>query len=328
MLKTSIGSLPFNNIERAVDVVFEFCPDVPFWPQLPRRSFYEDFYIQSLENLPSLVIDESSCAAYMDTRRTEGVEQFYEDVSAGNFEPYRISDRAGPGLFRLLERVHEIESRVRFIKVQLTGPFTIGLGIKDEKGRSIIHDAAFFDIIKKGLNLKARWLISTIKVQYPGIPIILFFDEPAMVSIGSAFVNVDKQVVTTSINEAIDGLDATIGVHCCGNTDWPVLFATGVDLINYDASAFMETIFYYRKELTEFLNRGGRIAPGIVPTLPDAIDRTTTDVLRSQWGKLQRHLVEAGCDPGDEEILVTTACGLGTIDESHTMKTLELLRSL
>ena len=91
VMVTGIGSLPFTDVDRALDVVFASCPEAPFWPQLPRRSFIENMYVQSLEGLPGLVIDEKNGTVYVDTRRTDGIEQFYEDVSGGNVGAFRLS---------------------------------------------------------------------------------------------------------------------------------------------------------------------------------------------------------------------------------------------
>ena len=31
--------------------------DIPFWPQLPRLSYYEDMYVQASEHFPGIVLD-------------------------------------------------------------------------------------------------------------------------------------------------------------------------------------------------------------------------------------------------------------------------------
>ena len=152
---TGIGSVPFTEVDRAIDHVFTACRQAPFWPQLARRSFLEDMYVQFLEGVPSVVIDEQNERVYVDTGSTDGIERFYEDVASRNLEAFAISEAAAPGLYRLLERLPEIRDEVRIIKGHLTGPFTLGLGLKDEKGQPIIYNSAYFDIIKKALHMKA-----------------------------------------------------------------------------------------------------------------------------------------------------------------------------
>ena len=55
---------------------------------------------------------------------------------------------------------------------------------------------------------------------------------------------------------AIDGGVAAIhqegalaGLHCCGNTDWSLVLATGVDVINFDAWEFAQGLSVYPAEL-------------------------------------------------------------------------------
>jgi methionine synthase II (cobalamin-independent) len=327
MLITSIGSLPFTNVDEAIDLVFSCCPEIPFWPQLPKRSFYEGMYAQCLENVPSVVMNEAEGTVYVDTGSTEGIEQFYEDVQAADTDRFAISENAAPGFYRLLERLGEVSGRATFVKTQLSGPFTLGMGLKDGEGKPIIYDAAYFDIIKKALHMKAEWMIKTIRKAHPDKGIILFFDEPAMVSFGSAFVAVSKEDVVDLFREVAGSLDATVGVHCCGNTDWSVLLNAGVDMINYDAFNFMETLFYFRDELASFLARGGRIAPGIVPSSGDELRGTTAEELVERWSHFC-DLADRVATVGQEEVVVTTACGLGSLDEQEARRALSLLREL
>jgi methionine synthase II (cobalamin-independent) len=326
MLTTSIGSLPFIDVTQALDAVFEFCPRMPFWPQLPKRSFYERMYVQCLEGIPSVVVDEQTETMYVDTRKTEGLERFYEDVHDRKVSAFSISDRAAPGLYGLLDRLPYLGGSLEAVKVQLVGPFTLGMGLKDENGKPIMYDAAFFDVIKKALRMKAEWLINAVRTVCPEKQVVLFFDEPGMTSFGSAFVAVSQDDATRLFNETCEGLDATVGIHCCGNTDWPVLLKSEVDLINYDAFGYMETLFYFGENLTSFLLRGGEIAPGIVPSTSEALADADADQMSDNWQKYRRLFEETGQSRRRE--IVTTACGLGSLTEAEAKKALRLLRRL
>ncbi len=52
---TAMGMMPHTDIERALEVVLSL--DIPFWPQLPKISYFEDMYVQALENFPGARID-------------------------------------------------------------------------------------------------------------------------------------------------------------------------------------------------------------------------------------------------------------------------------
>jgi hypothetical protein len=274
--------------------------------------------------VPSVIIDEQGERVYVDTASTSGIERFYEDVATRNLEAFRVSEAAAPGLYRLLERLPEIKDDVQIIKGQLTGPFTIGLGLKDEKGQPVIYNSAYFDIIKKALHMKAAWMISFIKSRFPEKEVMIFFDEPFMVSFGSAYVSIAKSDVVSLMNEVLTGLGVRRGVHCCGNTDWSVLFSVDADIINYDAFNFLETIFYFKDELAAFLKRGGAISPGIVPS-SEAVQSCSVEDLVGLWHKFGDSV--KAIDPGTKwrEWFVTPSCGVGSLSPQIAEKVFQLL---
>jgi methionine synthase II (cobalamin-independent) len=323
---TAIGSLPFVNVDEAIDNIFSSCSEVPFWPQLPKRSFLEDMYVQFLEQVPSVIIDEQKERVHVDTTSTSGVERFYEDVATSNLEAFCVSEAAAPGLYRLVERLPEIKDTVKIIKGQLTGPFTVGLGLKDEKGQPVIYNSAYFDIIKKALHMKAAWMITFIKSRFPEKEVVLFFDEPFMVSFGSAFVSIAKSDVVSLMNEVLAGLGVKRGVHCCGNTDWSVLFRVDTDIINYDACNFLETIFYFKDELAEFLRRGGAISPGIVPSSEAVLSSSLEDMV-GLWHKFGESVETIQTGAKWREWFVTPSCGVGSLSQHAAKRVLELLAS-
>lgn len=323
LMITGIGSLPFVDVDQAIDLIFSTCCEVPFWPQLPKRAFMEGMYAQFLEGVPGVVFDPQGESVYIDTEDTRGVERFYEDFYEGRMDPFRITEGTAPGLYRLVERLPELGDQVKVIKGHVTGPFTIGLGIKDRQGKAIIYDASYFDMIKKALHMKARWTISLFRDRFPDKDVIIFFDEPYMVSFGSAYVSVSKEDVVGLMNEVLDGLDARRGIHCCGNTDWSVLFDVHTDIINYDAVEYMDTIFYYKTELEKFFKRGGTIAPGIVPSSEQAL-AVSSEQVRGWWRRFLE-LVSAVESPTGREYLFTPSCGLGTVSPEVAERAFRLL---
>jgi methionine synthase II (cobalamin-independent) len=282
-------------------------------------------YSTFIEGVPSVVTDKNNETAYINTEDTSGIEQFYENVFNESLEAFRISEKAAPGFYRFLERLKEIESGVKFIKGQLTGPFSMGLGLKDEKGKPIIYNFGYFDIIKKALNMKAKWMVAAIKKLYPEKEIIIFFDEPYLVSFGSAYVSISKNETISLIDEVISGVNAKRGIHCCGNTDWSVLLNTGIDIINYDAFNFLETIFYYKEELVKFFERGGWISPGIVPSSEEVL-KTTRDDIQGILAKFNTLTDTLGLIRKPREYLITTSCGLGSLSAEEARRAMELLK--
>jgi methionine synthase II (cobalamin-independent) len=320
---TGIGSFPFTDADEAIDLIFRTSAKIPFWPQLPQRSHLENMFTTFLEGVPCVVADDATGSVYVDTGRTEGIERFYENFFAGNIEALGISRKVAPGFYRFLERLGEIKDDVVRIKGQLTGPFSMGLGLRDETGKAVIYNPAFFDIVKKALHLKARWMISMMRDALPDKEIIIFFDEPHMVSFGSAYVSISREDAILLFNEVFTGIGARRGVHCCGNTDWSVLFNTVVDIVNYDAFNFLDTIFYYPEDLKRFIGRGGWMAPGFVPSSDEVLTFSEDQVLgllrKYRTGMLRTGIENAG------EPLITTSCGVGSLRVEVARRAMELL---
>jgi methionine synthase II (cobalamin-independent) len=323
---TGIGSFPFTSVDETIDLIFSTCKGIPFWPQLPKRSLLENMYTTFLEGVPCIVSDEEKNTIFMDTEGTDGIEEFYENVASDNVGAFAVSERYAPGFYRFLERLREIEDGLQFIKCQVTGPFSMGLGLKDEKDKPVIYNFAFYDIIKKALHMKAKWMIKTIQSAYPGVDIIIFFDEPYMVSFGSAYISIPREEVIASLNEVVEDLPARRGIHVCGNTDWSVPFQSDIDIVNYDAFSYLDTVFYFNEDLKEFLDRGGWIAPGVVPSSPEVMQETP-DTVRDRAASFVEKIASVTA-PDMDSILFTTSCGLGSLTEEEARRAMELLRQI
>jgi methionine synthase II (cobalamin-independent) len=284
-------------------------------------------YTTFLDGVPCIGFDESKGSVYMDTRKTDGIEEFYDNYYNENVDAFAISSESAPGFYRFLERLGEVKSGAKYIKGQLTGPFSMGLGLPDEEGKPVIYNFAYFDIIKKALQMKAKWMLGQIQKEVPGKDLIIFFDEPYMVSFGSAYVSIGKEEATALFDEVTGGLNAKRGVHCCGNTDWSVLFSTTIDIVNYDAFSFLDTIFYFKEDLLKFLGRGGSICPGIVPSSEKVLEVSLKDI-RALWDDFVAQMEGIGVDARGKEWLYTTSCGLGSLGTRETESAMKLLGEL
>ena len=55
LLTTAMAVMPHTDVRRALDAALSL--DIPFWPQLPNYSYYEDMYIQASEHFPGICLD-------------------------------------------------------------------------------------------------------------------------------------------------------------------------------------------------------------------------------------------------------------------------------
>ncbi len=326
---TGVGSLPFTDSKRACDIVFEHFSRIPFWPQLPKRSYLENMYVQYSESMPGIVLDEKSRTMHVDmSKAASGIEEAYGRYADEDVEFFRISEGRAKGFYGFLDALKRKSPRVKCVKGQITGPISYALTVTDEKKRPLIYEKDLFEIVTKVLAMKARWQIRRLKEYHENV--IIFIDEPYLVSIGSSFVNVNIAEAVRMLDEVIDSIrkdGAVVGVHCCGNTDWSLLLKRKIDILSFDAYTFMKEFFLYAQEIKEFLKRGGTLAWGIVPT-SDAADREDEESLVDRLKKGIQTLLDKGIDKKSLHSLITPSCGLGSLEESRAKKILAMTTAL
>ena len=339
-LATAIGSLPYSDPAQAVDLVLASIPDAPIWPQLPRLGINEQMEIQYSEGIPGVVIDRVKGRMFLDTSSdySEAFAAFYEAYmaatesgGAGDFSPLAISPAFSQGIYALENRLKAEGKKRPFVKVQTTGPCSFSLTIVDENKRAIFYNEEFRDVIVKALAMKCRWQIQ--KFRPFGEQIICFIDEPILSAFGSStYVSVQRTDVVACLKEVVDAVHAEgglAGVHCCGNTEWSILVDAGVDIMNFDAFGYGETIAMYPEAIKAHLDRGGALAWGIVPTSP-AIREQTVPSLTARLDQLMDHLAAQGIDRGMivEQAMITPSCGTGSMEVADAEKVFRTLHDL
>lgn len=327
-LATGIGSLPLVDPQKAVDLILRYLPRAPFWPQLPKINNREGMVAQFSENLPGLKIDDRGLHFASQDKEKE-LELFYEKFIAQDLNYFKISPDFALGLHAFYQRLNNTDlSAVEFIKCQVTGPFTFCFGINDSDGKAIFHDEVLKQAMINGLIMKALWQLDLFKKF--GKKMIMFFDEPFLTGVGSAYTPIDRRDVIeifSEISASLKDQGCLIGVHCCGNTDWSMLTdCSGIDIINFDAFEFQERFVLYADNLNSFLKRGGIICWGIVPT-QGYNSSLTPDNLGQKLKSGLDLLIKKGIDRNLllERLLISPACGLGTLDDRKAEGILSLL---
>jgi hypothetical protein len=103
-------------------------------------------------------------------------------------------------------------------------------------------------------------------------------------------------------------------MHCCGNTEWTIPIDAGVDIVNFDAYGFGDSLGLYPAPVQEFLKNGGVLAWGIVPT-SEKIDQETTESLGQRFEDMLAAYSAKGInrDLLIARTLVTPSCGTGSV---------------
>ena len=338
-LATAVGSLPHDNPENALDLIFKNLPEFPVWPQLSHVNPKEDMIIQYTQEIPGIVYDKDENCWYMDQNSDEfyeKLEEFYIDyeniVNEKQFDlldKYGISGEFSSAFPVFLDKLKNNTSIA--VKGQITGPFTYGTSILDREKRCAFYDETSRDILIKGLTLKGLWQIKKFREAAPNSIPVIFMDEPSISQYGSsAFITISKEDITGSISEIASILKengAVVGVHCCGKTDWSLVTESNVDILNFDALNFAQSLGLYSREIEAFLNKGGYIAWGVVPTLDEeALKTATLDGLIEQFNIAKSFLINKGINEDliNKSSIITPTCGAGSLSVELATKALEL----
>ena len=332
---TVIGSFPHLEPEPLCQQLLQNL-SLPAWPQLPRRSFKENMYVQYSARLPGIRLDEQDEKVYFDTSNdlAEELEAFYAPIVEEDVQAFALPEARAAGYYAMRELL--ARHKPAQVKGQVTGPLSLGLTVTDHNLRASLYDANLADAIVKNSAFCARWQVRDLKQVAPEV--LLFVDEPYMASFGSAYIQISREQVIEMLDEvflAIQQEGGRAGVHCCGNTDWPVLMATRVDVLNLDAVSHLESLALYPAELLAFLERGGQVAWGIVPNTEAALE-TAAATIQDELARGLNSIAERARNMDLpltvnrllEQSLLTPACGLGSSSEKVAERVLDLLSRL
>ena len=327
LLPTNIGSVPVADAGEACAITVKYLRDVPAWPQLPKRSFLENMYVQYSEGFPGIIVENESERIWVNR---EGdldtpLEALYSAYLENDFNKYSISREYAAGLHAFLE----LDISPRAVKGQVTGPVSWGLTVTDAGRRSVIYDEVLADAVAKLLRLKAAWQEAVLSKISKNT--IIFVDEPYMSSFGSAFIALSKEQVLKLIEEVLGGITGLKGLHCCGNTDWSIFLGTSADIIHTDTYGYPESLSLYPAEVKKFLDRGGAVAWGIVPVDADALAGETTASLKDRLEEAMAPFTRNGVPFKKlvEQGILAPSCGLGPLGtEEAAVRALELLDDL
>jgi len=322
---TIIGSMPHTDPEKACRLIRRYLKDIPAWPQLPRRSPFEAMDAQFSRGFPGLEITHGKLAFERSEGFEKALESLYENYLGDKYASYAVTPEYAAGL-------HCFTGMAGFsppaVKGQVSGPVSWCLSVADKSGKSILYDDILSDAAARMLALSARWqedLLGRISKKT-----LLFLDEPAMSSYGSAFFSLPGEKLAGLIRETMSRLRGLKGIHCCGNTDWGLILSTGVDVLSLDAYQHGSTLSLYPEAVAALLARGGAVAWGVVPNTDEAIAGETVATLKDRLEEIMGAFTRSGISfrALAEASLLTPSCSLSALSEEGAEQVLAVMAEL
>lgn len=286
---TAMGILPHTNLEEAMKLALSV--DIPFWPQLPRLSFFEDMYAQATEHFPGITVDESAQKIYFD------FEQFMEQLpgyleKAEDRETYTLSEKYSL-VYREFLQQKGLDA-YSAIRGQFIGPVSFGMKITDRDKKPIIYNdevkAFIYDFMANKINVQYEELLEKNPNSF------VWVDEPGLEIIFGSFTGYSSEIAKKDYAGFLGNLKGPKGVHLCGNPDWSFLLNQNLDILSIDAHRVGGIFSKYTAEIKAFLDRGGILAWGIVPTLTEEVEqesvRSLVNHLEGLWGHLEKYGID------------------------------------
>ncbi len=335
-----IGSLPLADHDEAVRMMMEYTPDIPLWIQLPHFKS-EGMIAQFLPGLPGLKVDgDRKFIKTDDERFDQEILSFFEEYMAITQDEvdlansrFALTHDTAPGFFEFTKCLDTLEEPPVAIKGQITGPFTFSTGIVDQDGKAIFYNDQLRDAAIKSIALKARWQVQQLK-KY-GVPVMIFLDEPGLAGYGSsAFISVSRQDIAACLEEVIAAIHAEgalAGVHVCANAEWPLILDSSADIVSFDAYSFFDKFILYPLQIKGFIDKGGIVAWGIVPTGNiDAVEKESVESLAELWENEVDQLAGIGIERSRilDQSLITPSCGTGSLPLPVAEKVLQMNKAL
>ncbi|MBI2848234.1 MAG: hypothetical protein HYX83_03575 [Chloroflexi bacterium] len=306
---TAMGIMPHTDIESALNLALSL--DIPFCPQLPNVSFYEDMYVQTSQNFPGIAIDPQNEKISFDSARFETELTDYSQ---------RMAD---PGTFALGKRHSVVYHRFlaanlrdyTAVRSQVTGPVSFGFRVTDENSKPIIYDegigALLFDFIQRKANHQYRQLSE----KNPNA--FVWLDEPGLGWVFSGLTGYDDIRAKRDYRSFLDGLEGPRALHLCANVNLPYLLEMGAALLSFDAYQMKLMPKGYARSVADFINAGGVISWGIVPIDSESIaretPRTLADLLAGYWEVVSREAGVPGRQIAEQALLAPARCCLKNI---------------
>jgi len=317
LLTTAMAVMPHRDVDRALSAALSL--DVPFWPQLPLLSYYEDMYVQASERFPGIVLDMEKRTIRFSIERF-GIE--LEEALSHFEEPeyFDVSETYSAVYRRFLEL--NLSDRPA-IRGQLEGPISFGLNVLDQDRRPILFNDTVRSFMLDFLARRINAQLNRLRALNPRA--FMFVDEPGLQYIFSGLSGYDAVSARRDMEYFFAEVERPRGVHLCGNPDWDFLLGLDLDILSLDVYSNGEIFVSYADRIRHFLERGGRLVWGMVPTNVEPFEKESIQSLEALllgcWQRLESKGIDLGLLLSRSMLSPATCClinpdGISTVEKA------------
>jgi hypothetical protein len=243
-----------------------------------------------------------------------------EDVMA-HFDLPEIFD-ISPQYSAVYHRFLELDLADRpAIRGQLEGPVSFGFNVVDQDDRPILFDDNVRPFMLEFMAKRVNVQLARLKKMNDNA--FMFVDEPGLQFLFSAMSGYGDAKAKTDMEVFFDMIERPRGVHLCGNPDWDFLLNQDLDILSLDVYTNKEVFPTYVTSIKRFLDRGGILAWGIVPTNFEPFEAENLASLAGQLEFVWKRLADKGVDMDQmlsQSLISPATCCLVNPDKEKTVE--------
>lgn len=315
LLTTAMAVMPHTNVDRALETALSL--DIPFWPQLPNYSYYEDMYVQAAEHFPGILLDVKNKTLRFSLEKFIG--EFDETMSHFDEPEYFDISRTYSEVYHRFLSLNLSDRPA--IRGQLEGPISFGFNIIDGNDRPILFDDTIrpfmLEFMAKRINVQLARLKKLNNNAF------MFIDEPGLQFLFSAMSGYGDIKAKGDMDIFFSQIERPRGIHLCGNPDWDFLLGLDLDILSLDIYTNAGIFSSYAPSIRRFIDRGGIIVWGIVPTGSESFEKENIPSLIHRLEETWDILAKKGIDKGlllEKSLLSPATCCLVNPDREKTVE--------
>ncbi len=309
--------MPHMDPSAAVRLQCQAFPEIPSWPQLPKRSVRERITFQGLSGLPNLHGRPDGALVWREP--PEGwdllTSRLRQERLDGHLDGAALTQEDAAGFFAFLdEGPRAFLPECAAVKGQCAGPVSLGLALRGTDGKPILGCASAMSALVEHLVNQALWQVRHLAVLRK--PVVIFLDEPSLGGFQPQHYGLTWESVQAWYSRLLDPLQAEgvwTGFHACGKGPFHWALETSAECLHVDVTRYLDALRDDAATVSRHLRKGGWLAFGLVPTamtggmFPDAA------ALVERWMGFAHELSVRGVETRllASRSLFSTACGLG-----------------